>query len=949
MTNSNATLSKNSSPTNNSASNKANTKKTQNKNLVKFLDAIKSPITLGIFLTLIFLYVSQTYYFILKQNEGERINNHPLRNLIFSSVEFIDQKITDLRFRIRGHIEPADNVVLVGIDDRSVEEIGRWPWSREKTAHLIDELTKYGAKAVGFDAIFSEAQITGVKESLDRILKAGEIPSALKPVFENELQLSEPDAVFGATVNKFKEKVILGVFNEDSRHDFVPYQDYCRNEAFKRSNAEKFVKMNTTFIVDDLADPFVDLEFDKAFEQIFTLLEKVNTEEYLKTSFQKSSVTELKPEEIRRLKFLLEEGNMAYCEKWLTEKDVFLEPLKEVYQEIFKKNKNLSELEFNEAIRYFKSKVLPSPIPQHQRWTINTDLIQEPALYTASFNADQDKDGTIRKSSMFFRTGNRFGLSFIPSLGLQTYLVATGYRANVELNVDPKNPKQKIITSFNIIKPGDDKNPDEQIYEVPVNEQGRSLINFAGGRNTYPYLPAKDLFNDKDVVTISKAELEPKSKTWVSVEQEVKKADFIKDKTFIIGATAIGIYDLRVTPFEPNYPGPETHINVIGNLFNKNFLKSHPKEPLIMFWSLLIFGALLSFVISHTTAVPGFSVTFGSIAALFALDQWLFRNNILATTTLPGLLILFLYIFLFFYKYLTEERKKKYLRSTFSKYVSPAIVDEILKDPDNIELGGKKMRMSVFFSDVRGFTTISEKLDPQKLSDVLNRYLSPMTQIVFANKGTLDKYMGDAVMAFFGAPIPFNDHAKHACRCALQSLVKLKELQQEFKEQGLPEIDIGIGINSGDMNVGNMGSDTVRSYTVMGDAVNLGSRLEGINKEYGTRIIISQFTYDDVKDSFTAREVDWVRVKGKNEPVRIFELVCEGKPKAETQEMLVAFQNGFDLYHEQKFTEAKAQFQKSLEINPSDSPSELYVERCDDYITEPPPENWDGVYVMKTK
>jgi adenylate cyclase len=179
--------------------------------------------------------------------------------------------------------------------------------------------------------------------------------------------------------------------------------------------------------------------------------------------------------------------------------------------------------------------------------------------------------------------------------------------------------------------------------------------------------------------------------------------------------------------------------------------------------------------------------------------------------------------------------------------------------------------------------------------------------------------------------------------------VKLKELQQEFKEQGLPEIDIGIGINSGDMNVGNMGSDTVRSYTVMGDAVNLGSRLEGINKEYGTRIIISQFTYEDVKDSFTAREVDWVRVKGKNEPVRIFELVCEGKPKAETQEMLAAFQNGFDLYHEKKFTEAKAQFQKALEINPSDSPSELYVERCDDYITEPPPENWDGVYVMKTK
>lgn len=924
-------------------------KKNQNKNVLKVIEAIKSPVTLGMILTFIFLFTSQTYYSILKQTEGDRIFNHPFRNFIFNSIEFIDQKITDLRFKIRGPISPANNVVLVAIDDRSVEEIGRWPWSREKTSSLIDELIKNGANAVGFDAIFSEPQITGVKESLERISNTNEIPSSLKKVFDSELQLAEPDAIFGQSVEKNKDKVVLGVFNEDSRHDFVPYQDYCRNEAFKRANAEKFVKMNTTFIVDDLADPFVDLEFDKAFEQIFTLLEKVNTEEFLKSSFHKPSVTDLKPEEIRRLRYLLEEGNMAYCEKWLTDKDVFLEPLKEIYLTIFKKSKDLENLDLPTAISVFKSKVLPSPIPQHQRWTINTDLIQEPASYTASFNADQDKDGTIRKASMFFRTGNRFGLSFIPSLGLQTYLIATGYRANVELNVDPKNKRQKIITSFNIIKPGEGNSEDEIIYEVPVNEQGRSLINFAGGRNTYTYLAAKELFNEKDTVVISKAEQDPATKTWYSVEREVKKADFIKNKTFIIGATAIGIYDLRVTPFEPNYPGPETHVNVVGNLFNKNFLKSHPKEPIIMFWGLLLFGALLSFIISHTSAVPGFTITFGSLAALFLLDQYLFRKNILATTTLPGLLILFLYIFLFFYKYLTEERKKKYLRSTFSKYVSPAIVDEILKDPDNIELGGKKMRMSVFFSDVRGFTTISEKLDPQMLSDVLNRYLSPMTQIVFANKGTLDKYMGDAVMAFFGAPIPFDDHAKHACRCALQSLVKLKELQQQFKEQGLPEIDIGIGINSGDMNVGNMGSDTVRSYTVMGDAVNLGSRLEGINKEYGTRIIISQFTYNDVKDSFAAREVDWVRVKGKNEPVRIFELICEGKPASDTEKMLNEFSSGFNLYHEKKFIEAKSHFQKALEIMPSDAPSELYLERCEDYIAEPPPENWDGVYVMKTK
>jgi adenylate cyclase len=224
-----------------------------------------------------------------------------------------------------------------------------------------------------------------------------------------------------------------------------------------------------------------------------------------------------------------------------------------------------------------------------------------------------------------------------------------------------------------------------------------------------------------------------------------------------------------------------------------------------------------------------------------------------------------------------------------------------------------------------------------------------MTELVFANKGTLDKYMGDAVMAFFGAPISFPDHAKYACRCALASLRKLAELQKEFAAKNLPNIDIGIGINTGDMSVGNMGSDTVRSYTVMGDSVNLASRLEGINKEYGTRIIISEFTFADVKNDFTCREVDWVRVKGKMEPVRIFELISEGKADETKTKMLVEFQAGFELYHKKDFSAALAKFNHALEILPGDPVSEIYVERCQEYLNEPPVENWDGVYIMKTK
>ncbi|MGE3756762.1 MAG: adenylate/guanylate cyclase domain-containing protein, partial [Pseudobdellovibrionaceae bacterium] len=435
------------------------------------------------------------------------------------------------------------------------------------------------------------------------------------------------------------------------------------------------------------------------------------------------------------------------------------------------------------------------------------------------------------------------------------------------------------------------------------------------------------------------------------VDSLVHRKEFIKDTIFIFGVTAIGVFDLRPTPFEKIFPGAEIHPNVIDNLMSRNFLRPPPKEKTYMLLGLAVLGIAMSFALAHAGALVGLLCTFFTLIALTILDQmFLFSKGWLATIALPMSLVSFIYVFMTFYKYLTEERKKKYLKSTFSKYVSPAIVDEILKDPDNVELGGKKQRMSVFFSDVRGFTTISEKLDPQVLSAVLNDYLTPMTQIVFANKGTLDKYIGDAVMAFFGAPIPYADHAKYACRTALQSLVKLKELQKQFEERGLPHIDVGIGINTAEMSVGNMGSDIVRNYTVMGDAVNLGARLEGTTKEYGIRIIISEFTYGDVKDSFTAREIDWVRVKGKNQPIRIYELMCEGKPtEPEVTKMLEAFARGFKLYHERKFNEALAAFNEALTHVASDPVSTLFVERCQDYLAEPPPPEWDGVFVMKTK
>jgi len=231
------------------------------------------------------------------------------------------------------------------------------------------------------------------------------------------------------------------------------------------------------------------------------------------------------------------------------------------------------------------------------------------------------------------------------------------------------------------------------------------------------------------------------------------------------------------------------------------------------------------------------------------------------------------FTFITVFRVFTEQREKRFIRQTFSKFVSKEVVDVLLQNPEGIKLGGDKMILTVLFSDIRGFTTISEALTPEALVDHLNEYLQAMTDIVFKYNGTLDKYVGDEIMAFWGAPIPQEDHALLACKASVEMMEVLGQLNEKWVSQGKPRLDIGIGLNSGEMVVGNMGSHSRMDYTLMGDNVNLGARLEGTNKVYSTHIIISEFTYEHVKDRIVARELDLIRVKGKELPVKIYELI----------------------------------------------------------------------------
>jgi adenylate cyclase len=308
--------------------------------------------------------------------------------------------------------------------------------------------------------------------------------------------------------------------------------------------------------------------------------------------------------------------------------------------------------------------------------------------------------------------------------------------------------------------------------------------------------------------------------------------------------------------------------------------------------------------------------------------------------------------FVAMYRALVEEKEKRRVRGAFQQYLSPEVIRRLLENPDLVK--PRKTEVTVMFSDVRGFTTISEKLDAQELASLLNEYLTDMTQIVFRHNGTLDKYIGDAVMAFWGAPFEISGHATEGCRAALEMIARLREMQKKWLAEGKPVLDIGVGLSTGVASVGNMGSALRYGYTALGDTVNLSARLEGLNKEYGTHILLSDKTYEAVEDPlFVFRELDLIRVKGKLQPVTLYELVAaRGTLEGDAPDLemrLEFFAQGRACYRERRWQDAQIVFEKLLERWPEDGPARMYLNRCKEYLVAGPEENWDGVYVMTHK
>jgi adenylate cyclase len=461
---------------------------------------------------------------------------------------------------------------------------------------------------------------------------------------------------------------------------------------------------------------------------------------------------------------------------------------------------------------------------------------------------------------------------------------------------------------------------------IPVDDTVSALVPYRGRQGSFRYYSAVDVLQER----VDVAELQ--------------------GKIVLVGTTAPGLKDQRSTPVDPVYPGVEVHANLIAGMLDENIKQKPPYVVGAEFMLLLLSGVAMALLLPFLSPFKSMLVTLLVMVIVLATNLMVFHLGNLVLPLASGMvMILMLFTFNMAYGFFVEARGKRQITGLFGQYVPPELVDEMAKNPDSFSMEGESREMTVLFTDVRGFTTISEGLDPKALSALMNEFLTPLTEVIYKHRGTIDKYMGDCIMAFWGAPLADPAHAKNAILAAIEMQQVLQGLQPHFRSKNWPEIKIGVGLNTGRMSVGNMGSRIRLAYTVMGDAVNLASRLEGITKEYGADIIVGEGTRNAVPD-VVFRELDRVRVKGKDQAVAIFQpLGLSGQLEAGRTEEAQLFQQALELYRNQDWDMAELRLAELLNVSPDSKLYRTYLERVAFLRANPPGPGWDGAFTFETK
>ena len=535
----------------------------------------------------------------------------------------------------------------------------------------------------------------------------------------------------------------------------------------------------------------------------------------------------------------------------------------------------------------------------------NIKTVSDAADYSGFFNMFPDWDGVVRRMPALLRFNDSL-YAPLSLMALSAYLEA---------------PASAIIADYGVAE------LEVGGYYIPTDELGLVMINYRGGARTFPHISVTDILHDE------------------------VPGDMLKDKIVFVGATATGIYDLRVTPFSSVYPGLEIHANMVDSILAGDFLYQPDWSRMFNLLAIVVSGVFLGLALPRAGAGIGALAAVLTFGGYILLCQYLFsRYGWILNIVYPLTVMAFIYVTITAYRYLAENRQKKFIKGAFSTYLAPSVVTQLIETPENLVLGGVEREITAFFSDVQGFTSISEKLTPKQLVELLNEFLTEMTDFILEMQGTVDKFEGDAIIAFFGAPNVLPDHAVRACVATVKMQKRLVEMRRKWAETGSPLLYMRVGLCTGLAVVGNMGSKNRMDYTMMGDTVNTAARLEGVNKVYGSYSMISETTFRGLDGQVATRELDAINVVGKSEPVKVYELL--GFPEdidPRMKETCDLYAEGLAAYRKRRWDAAAELFDRALSIRPEDGPSRTMKARCLAYRVDPPGENWNGSYTMTSK
>lgn len=791
----------------------------------------------------------------------------------------------DLKFQERGPRETSGDVIVAAVDEKAIATIGRWPFGRDDVARLVDKLTALGARAIVFDIAYVdrafEGEVGAERRSNARFRELSLTGEQATGALE-ALTRAQADGALPAELSTAIE--VLDRYRAlHDEHQKTLDANALRDgpdEALARSVHESGRVVLGSLLLDAReAEQLPSEELDAALELL---------------SHLRIAPPVLSPELT---------GDAA--------NDIYMDGARVPLP----------------ALLTLAAAKAPLDV------LVRTSPDAPPSVLVGFFNTTADPDGVIRREPLVLRVNNDDDDDpiLLPSLdlaGILGFYGSTTDSVRLWAAHDGASALESIAFLPGEVLEDEWATPKVSDFKtIPVDPQGRMLLNYYGPFKNFPAISLADVWTDN----VSDTELQ--------------------GKLVLVGVTATGTFDQRVTPFDAIVPGIATHAAALENILHGDWLRRPWWAAPFEIALLLALALGVGFLLTKVRVITGIPLLLLAMVGYHAFDSALFAAGFSVFSALPLIELLTVFVAQTLYRYSTEEREKAQIRRAFQFYLTKSVMDEMLQDPSKLKLGGDKRVLSVMFSDIRGFTTISENLSPEQLAKLINEYLTPMTNIVFTHGGTLDKFIGDALMAVWGAPVEQKDHALRCCKAAVEMIRELEKLQARWKDEGLdyPRIEIGIGINTGPMVVGNMGADQRFDYTVLGDNVNLAARLEGTNKDYGSHIIISEGTYVMVKDDVAVRQLGAVRVKGKNEPVRIYELLDDKPAQGELGEMCALFDVGIEHFREQRWNEAKACFNRVLERWPNDGPAQAYLGFCRDYEREDLGDDWDGVYTMTHK